>query len=361
MSKRISIIGPFPPPIGGIATVVKRVAHLLANHRYETTIIASTSLRAPRDIAGYRVWPAGGVKCINFRHNTLYLLAKSKPNIVHVHVSSLSGSIGLLALAALARAMNARIVLSIHGSSFKEIPGNVGRNDIAVMRQILKLVDRIVLVESELWLPLYALFGNTFQHKTCIIPAFLLPPNQGLPPLIERDGDGPVFLTTGTWSRIYNLDLVIQTVAQLRNEGLVCNARLILCTYVYGKIDEAYREQILALIHEHRDFVSLVEDYPEMERVYRSADILILATSRDTFCMAIPEALFFGLPFVASDVTTRPPGVVTFDLNNQADLKRKLHQVVSQLEDYRNSIIQNPPKDFAKPLLDLYDSLFDCH
>ena len=97
-----------------------------------------------------------------------------------------------------------------------------------------------------------------------------------------------------------------------------------------------------------------VEYYPILAR----CDLLVRPTNTDSYGVSVAEALYLGVPAVASDVCERPAGTVVFRSRDSEDFKRK---VVRTLENssLKASLKENPLHsiDYLSDILNVYDSV----
>ena len=61
----------------------------------------------------------------------------------------------------------------------------------------------------------------------------------------------------------------------------------------------------------------------------KHCDLFVRPTSTDGDAVSIREALWLGVPTVASDAVARPAGVATFRSRDADDLARKIMQTIS--------------------------------
>lgn len=115
----------------------------------------------------------------------------------------------------------------------------------------------------------------------------------------------------------------------------------------------------------------LVERAGLSERTYQAGDlghdefmsvlsrvhVFVRTPKKDGVCSSVLEALSLGVPVVASENGSRPPGVVTFRPNDGADLAEKLRYVLSHYEACRSRIGRPAVRDTVKEEADLLVAL----
>jgi glycosyltransferase involved in cell wall biosynthesis len=62
-------------------------------------------------------------------------------------------------------------------------------------------------------------------------------------------------------------------------------------------------------------------------RLVEAADVMIRPTLTDGDALSVREALHMGKPVIASDIVSRPDGVVVYQTNNTDDLMSKLNEL----------------------------------
>jgi len=85
-----------------------------------------------------------------------------------------------------------------------------------------------------------------------------------------------------------------------------------------------------------------------------SCDIMVRSTTSDGDSNAIREALYTGLPVIASDCVNRPEGVIIFTTSDISSLHENVLMVLKDLKYYRNKIKLIPKNDNAKPIIALF-------
>jgi glycosyltransferase involved in cell wall biosynthesis len=106
------------------------------------------------------------------------------------------------------------------------------------------------------------------------------------------------------------------------------------------------------------DRVQLVtEPLPEAASFWREADVTVRATNTDGNSLAVLEALWLGVPVVASDCVERPAGSVLFRTRDASDLAHKLESVLSDLPTARARARAVTHPGSVQAFSDLYDAL----
>jgi len=321
---RLAIIGPYPPPSGGVSTHVERLCHLLDRRGidYRLYNLGSDSERA------------GAVVSV-FRRRRRFLLAYAafgREPAVYVVSPRLSSWVFAALLAAgrgkrvAVRIQNARLIDWQRAHPFRSrIAGAALRRVSAVVcvsRGIADAVARLG-VESEriAWLPGFlppAPPAIGADAPTPAAAAFLA----GKHPVIAANGKVAFF----RGQDLYGLDMLVELAARLRPDHP--RLGIIACLYDIGSDAEPYldalRAKARALGAADR---TLFHTQPgPFVPVLAGADLFVRPTNTDGDASSLREAIFLGVPAVASDAAERPAGAALFrnrDVDDLVDAVRR--------------------------------------
>jgi len=165
---RLLIVGPLPPPIGGVETVIQAMLESDAFRDFEVSHCDTTKGR-PKQTQGK--FDAGNFRWA-LRHFGLMrrAVARTRPDVVYLPIAGTwSGFLRDMALAYLAKRKGARLVGHVHGSDFHFILERRGLN-ARLVRAGLNQFDR-VLVLGERWKQLVESYG--VRGTVAIVPSTL--------------------------------------------------------------------------------------------------------------------------------------------------------------------------------------------
>ena len=74
-------------------------------------------------------------------------------------------------------------------------------------------------------------------------------------------------------------------------------------------------------------------------------DLMVRPSTTDGDSVAVREALWCGVPVVASDCVRRPPGVIVHRTGDAEDLRAKVSYALGHLEAIRHHVRQVRPRD----------------
>ncbi len=310
------IIGPLPPPLGGVSVYVSRLRRKLTaeGHTVDTVDVGHP------DRFG------------RFIH--LLSLQPSSYDVIELNVLST----GILS-ALLARNLAGKCRLTIHSGQDLE---NWGPVKSAVVELFLRRCGELVFVGPHLR-ELFDKQGFSLPDTTTIHPAFL-PPSledettirqsysndvrdfiEQRRPLIVANAFRLVF---HEGIDLYGLDMCVELIARLQiefpNVGLLFALAEIGERGHYRKIREMIAKRKLG------NNICFMTGQKELWPIFRQADLLVRPTCVDGYGISIAEALYFGCPAVASDVCVRPEGTVVFARGNMDDFQHKCEDILSR-------------------------------
>lgn len=337
LSERLLIIGPTPPPKGGVSVHIERLAHLLREAGLDVGIIDESPNQTADSI---------NIRKIGFFR---YLRELHRSDIVHIH-SSIDALRILHTVVALA--LRKKTVVTIH--SWR---GKSGLTAI-IHKILMPIVDTLICVNAEI--------GDYFgSGNVRVMPAFLPPVFDVEPQLPDHlvnwigsnKATGKTLMSSNAYQLellggedLYGLDMCIELMNSLRQENvalvfIVASLKRGADLFErYGKmISETGLSDDMLLIHdENLSYVRLILE----------SDIVIRATNTDGDSLTVREALHLGRTVVASDVIGRPAGTVCFKNRDQLDLNRVVLSVMppAAVED------SDPVEEsaFAETYLDFY-------
>jgi glycosyltransferase involved in cell wall biosynthesis len=150
-------------------------------------------------------------------------------------------------------------------------------------------------------------------------------------------GEGPVILSPRAVNHIYNLDIIIQALADVITT--LPGARLILRDY---NTDLVYKRSLEELIN-RLDLASAVrwvgrmEPYERVADIYRLADVVVSVPASDSTPVSILEALACGIPVITTDL----PALHEWISPGESGLmvsQRDSHELASALIDLLTNI-----------------------
>jgi len=330
-NQRILLIGPLPPPIGGVSIHISRISSLLAEYA-EVRVIDDSGQCTP----GVPNVRKGGI----FK----YMSAMLWSNIVHVH----SGPLILRAAHIIfARLAGKRLIVTIHGATHSKPTTR------ALERFLFRRAHKIITVSERIR-------DHYRLHDVDVIPAFI-------PPLLASEPQIPE--SVAEWIRdqkhrgrkliavnafrpvqyaggdLYGIDMCIRLIAALAEKDQ--DAALLCAISDSAGFDEKIRSY-----HKLIDEFDLAAQVMlrlggiSFPRVIAEADLVVRPTLTDGDALTIREALHFGVRVVASDCVDRPSGTTSFRTASMDDFTQACMTALADDHVTAKSAAPPPSNDY---------------
>lgn len=293
----ITVIGGIPQPIGGVTTFIGR----LASHNMISEIIdiyPSTHKKSPPHYVGKCLFLKGKLNLLWH----FWLFRSPPPHAngwVHFNFSTMKGAL----IALLLPKKNERWCITLHHGTIKSVISP------ALTRFALRRFDKIYSLGNQ----------NKFYYSLNIEPRKLIATTSYLPPIISEPPASAkhreicAFLT-GKHSYIcsgYPEDYYNHTwcINYVRN-----NSNSVLAIFLYGQgQQEAEIQKAAADCDRVKIFYDVDED--TFNYALRLCTAYLRPTSRDSFGIAVADAVELGTVAIASNVCRRHPGAYEADIS----------------------------------------------
>ena len=343
--KKVLLIGPFPPPYGGVSVHILRFKNLLKETFNFNYIDESSTIKN---------------EYFNLRSLKIFTYLKTIANteIIFIHSGNLWVRIFHVFIG---RMFGKKTILVLHGFTSKPPK---------IVFQLLGLIyrssDLVIAVNSDIKTRL------NLPERKCIIKEAYIPPvvddEPELPLKIssllkkyKKDGTivcGNAFrLEKYKNQDLYGLDLCIEVTKRLVEKKVPFIFIFIVSSIdqsseVYFEYESTIKEfnlgQHFYLINEKLSFVKLMQE----------SDIVVRPTNTDGDSLTIREALFLNKKVLTSDVVERPAGVKLFKNRDIDDFEIQLERLLTEAND--ESIYANKHySDLNEELKKFYSNLID--
>jgi glycosyltransferase involved in cell wall biosynthesis len=340
VGKRILIIGIEPPPFGGVSVHVQRVSHqLLRNNTVE--IIDVIKEYKKKSKLGY--WFFLLQKLMTFR-----------PQEIHYHVRFLrSGLSELFLLVAFKIIVRSRLLVIEHSARFLYQRSHWYK---FLLNRLMYFVDQQVLIGQPM-VQAYQdngiILRNHLIESAFIEPIALYGPAifarypQTLHDFLARDSYVILMNASkfGFWhdQDIYGFDFCVRLMQDFVNEPVS------LIMAVGTIFDHVHGNYVQRQVSENSHVYMLVGHEQELWPLVQRVNMFVRPSRFDNASVSVAEALWCGVPTVASDVTVRPPGCVLFKTGDYEDFLAKVREVYEQ--NARESYYSNK-KSAERPVRD---------
>lgn len=344
--KKVLLIGPFPPPYGGVSVHILRFKNLLKD-LYNFDYIDES--RYPKQ------------QYFNLRSLDLgaYFKTIAHSEIIFVHSGSLLLRMFHLLIGTI---FKKKTILVLHGFTSK--PPLIVFHFLGL---IYKSANIIIAVNCDIKMRL------KLPDKKCIIKDAFIPPNIDEEPelptnisnlLIENNKRGISIVCANAFrlekyqnQDLYGLDLCIEVTKRLVDKKIPLIFIFIVSSIeqnseLYFKykalINELNLSEQFFLINDKLSFVKLME----------LSDIVVRPTNTDGDSLTVREALYLNKKILTSDVVERPTGVTLFKNRDIDDFETQLKMLLSEknekyvISDKRNNPINDELKRFYINLIE---------
>jgi glycosyltransferase involved in cell wall biosynthesis len=352
----ILILGPVPPPFGGISAHVSRLVPLLTRAGLKVGVLNHFgSTDVPFVVAALNRNPI----------NYFRIPKRFRVRIVHYHYSGWSE---LVALALARGSSGARYILTLHsGAIYRPLRSKVPTVS-RITRWALRRFDTIIAVD-----PNVASFiqNHIDKQRIEVVPAFL---ESGDDPPAGYDAPIDAFLDSGRvlvvaaygvrflddGRELYGLDIVAQAFTTLARDRKDLRLAIFLARRQLGPKPRRHLARLKRRLEQAglRDRALIVFGLP-LPPALRSNTVFVRPTRAEGDAVSVREAQSAGVPVVASDVVPRPSGVVLFPTDDVARLCEALRAVLDHsVQPSRVSTSGNAKQRLAEPFSDTLIRLY---
>lgn len=328
--RKVAIVGPYPPPYGGISVHIQRVLGYLEQVKYDYDFYLEN--RAEDSIlAHYKFY--GFEKLVS-----LFKLLSKRYVLIHHHSPNWKIRITLSIYGMLGK----DVYLHIHGTSLKEIIENGGIKSF-LTRKLLRFINVIADNED------IAQLAQKYSPKSLVvIDAFL-------PPLYKEDiykefigkyeellqRRNYIISMVGWFANygdddLYGFDITLRALRRFKRE---IDKDVLLLASINGVRSDGLQQKIKSYIVENNlndNVLFIYEELPEIWPIYIVSSVFIRPTCTDGSALSVKEAAWFETPVIASDCVPRPEGVILFKNRSPDELFRRLTQVYKSNNGSKN-------------------------
>jgi len=350
---KIALLGPYPPPYGGISIHVQRLKENLEKRGVPCTVY---------DYSGTYKSENGVVMIKNKATWLLSQLFHNTDSTIHCCGYS---PMALIALSLLATIKKRRIIIAPGGFLFSDRPG-IGHR-LAFL--LAKHSGIYFIAESFRSKDIMVSLGIKPENVNGeIIPCFIPPRVRAddvtkLPREIQSFVNSHRPIITANAFRIsfynnedlYGIDLCIDSCAKLKQTHP--DIGFVFCLPTIGDYD--YFNEMMRWVKEKNiegNFLFITEPCQYLAILTRS-DVFVRATNTDGDSVSLREALYFKIPSLASDAVPRPAGTVLFKNRNADDLTSKVKQVLANHVFYKDKLKALKIEDNSEKILRVYRRL----
>jgi glycosyltransferase involved in cell wall biosynthesis len=350
--KRILIVSPFPPYLGGVSVSVQRLYDILISRGYSVVKFNTHS----ENVINKR---SKILKYLKYISLPIFILTHKHFNVIHFHVSGLFTKL-YISVWRFLFSKKTQFIITIHGEINHVLTSELGHF-------ALSKFDKIICVKpgDSLNLP-YSL-----KCKTVEIPAFIPPDISNN--LIERIPN-PLkeFLTHDTFKLLINGAIIntqkffdlygfkdsILLLERLRKNGKNIDLIIIILGSSPENESIAYLKTLkdYAASKDLDNYIYWVE-YVNMELwpLLKKVHVLLRPTKSDGDALSIRESLYLNIPVIASNVVPRPIDTIVYDIHSESDFFNKTVSLIDNYKEFTSSLGNNNI-NFADKIIEQYEN-----
>ncbi|MCP4550622.1 MAG: glycosyltransferase family 4 protein [Bacteroidetes bacterium] len=342
--KKIAIIGPFPPPIGGISIHIDRVIAVLLKKNIPFVLYNESRSKAPN---GRRFYKA-------FILLNIVRIFITSYKLIHLHTTNpilrlIFGIYGMF---------GKKVYLHLHGTSLIDTI----EKDNLISSLTKKLLKYVYIIADNLELESFVKPYNPkyiFQIDSFLPPAFskeVLTDFEDM--YANKLNDKSFIISMVGWFKTYNdqdlygFDIAARAIKELSEK----DNNVLLLASINGVINEEIYNNFLNYVKEQgieKNILLIHEDLSEIWALFLYSDVFLRATNTDGSPLSIKEALWFDTPVIASDCIRRPKEITIFKNRDNEDLYKKLELFY----DKKNNTFEQKINEYKDKLFKY--SLFD--
>jgi glycosyltransferase involved in cell wall biosynthesis len=321
-SRRILIVGTYPPPLGGISVFIYRLKKLLQAGNYEVTVF-NTAMK-------YRFL---GVRYFAF----LITILKGNFQIIHVQNFDLKKIIALVLFKSVKKY---RIYFTDHNPFLFD---NKSSFSAGIIRILMAKIDKLIVVNHHI-LENYISHHVDLPEDVLVSNVFLPPPAEEKEKIISTyPADFIAFLNTRSplvlanayqlkWVEgidLYGMDMCLELTKRLKKHYPEIG-------FIFALADEKANTGWLSKIVSQikRDDLSrnfyILTGHKEIWPLFERMQLFVRPTYKDGYGVSIDEALYFNCAAVASNACERNPGAGLFENRNMDDFYNKCITILNK-------------------------------
>lgn len=341
--KSLRILGPFPPPFGGVAIHCVRLIEALRQQGYKALGVSLGGVPSGlSDVSVFRPW---------------HIFSRTP---VHYHTDE-GNFRWMLLLTRLWRLTGTKYIVTVH--SFRHRAEFDQPDVISGLRKAFERSEAIIAISDLVADDIQRILGVVHKRLKVIpsnLPISLWEKQRPIPASISPTWNNSSIrilanagaVTSYEGKDLYGIDVLLDAFREVSSEHAA------LCVIIAGVRDQVLMEQLQKkAISDTR--VAFVTDYSDaMTPLVSHAHIVVRPTRTEGGpSLTVSEAMEAGRWTIASDAVTRPPGCITFQNENHRDLTRALENCIDNVEVGKMPQTFTPYSQALTQIVNLYQRL----
>lgn len=343
--KHILLLGPVPPPYGGVQTNMFAIRSALLENDYECSIISIVNSESESDEKNI-YHPRNPLELIR-------LLFALKYDVLHIHIGGNLPPRVLALIRICALAAGGKSVLTLHSGGYAVEKIKTARF-FSPQGFVFRRLTKIIIV-NELMREMFVKFGVKPENIKLILPFVLSRPDETVE-IPERFQEfwrahKKVLLCVSALETHYDLPLQINALERVREK--FPDAGLIIIGA--GAAEKDLRALIASKSYAEHILLAGETTRAVVLRLIEKCDILLRTTIFDGDAISIREAIFLGTPVVATDNGMRPESVRLIPMRDGAALETAIEELLHSGK--KNEISDADGAANIKAVLNLYEEI----
>jgi glycogen(starch) synthase len=339
----ILLLGPLPPPYGGVSVHLFRLRRRLKEVGLHSTTLTRGGISNLDEstIAETGRW--------NYWRRFVKLAQNA--TVVHDHTQhyqARSPILNALFYTAL-RSVRSKKVLTVHDGTFTDHLRNANGVQRRFIRAFIQQFDAILVISEELATTVGSL--GVPPDRIHFVKTFLFDPPAAidLTKDVERflHAHSPVWLVSGAYHETYHYDVVAEAFCEHRKTNV--SAGLIFVSGGFAT-DNALRSRVESALEPHRSHaLDLMDISPETLRMlYDRANVFIRSAYPDGDGVSLREAVLGTCAVVAAENHERPFGVICYSPNDSMDLLKQIEAALRRSDSNDREAMRSQTRSMAE-------------
>ncbi|MGB7583640.1 MAG: glycosyltransferase family 4 protein [Terriglobales bacterium] len=345
---RVLLLGPYPPPHGGVETHVVALRRFLLGHEIPCAIINITRHRKKEADEIY--YPRNAIALIR-------RLLGLRDDILHLHVGGML-SRRVLRLGLLCTLLpGKKTVFTFHSGGYASLPEAKALTSRSLAGLVLRRFDRLIGVNQQI-VNFFHQLGVSRERTRLIAPHAFFDDevnNGELPEALCTffSDHQPVLISVGQLEPEYDLPRQIDVMGPVRdkfpNAGLLLLGR--------GTLENDLRQSIAGKPFAKDILLCGDVAHALAQTAIARADVMLRTTLYDGDAISVREALHLGTPVVATDNGMRPTGVQLVEGASVEALLAAVERTLRSSEANAEKKVPLPDESNLEAVLRVYGEL----